>query len=197
MIEKLTRKQIRYLMFRFKNEAMQDGESIRGAEAKKLLEGWGHKATQTQANGLIGDIKDAYESQDAFGGWQNFNGPSGVASSWDIGLYDPAASDAANVSLMLNRADKWFLFGIDKAICVNTRAFSGSVSEGLDYFKGSKFKGKKLVLTETKVKERRLRMGIQGDGRRRDAMFYENDGRDFEYDNIIKFAIDNEVSQWH
>ena len=191
MIDKLNRKQIRYLMFRFKNEALSDGKSIRGAEAKDLLEGWGHKTTKTKANGVIGDIKDAYESQEQFGGWDHFGGEYGVAASWDIGMYDSNLQGPLNIALMISRPHKWFLFGIDKGLCVNTRSYKEDVVDGLDYFEG-----RDLALSSSGVKERRIKLGMQGDGRRRDPMYYQNDGRDFAYESILKFATNEEISQW-
>ena len=191
MIEKLTRKQVRYIMFRFKNEATSDGNTLRGPEAQKLLEGWGHEISKSKANGIMGDLKDAYESQEAFGGWENFAGPQNDASSWDIGMYNPNIDHRLNVALMISRSNKWFLFGIDMALCVHTRGYSERVSEGLDFFAPHG-----LSLTGKEVKEYRLKHGLRGSGRRRDPIHYDNDEREFAFEAIIEHALANETTHW-
>lgn len=191
MIENLTRKRIRYLMFRFRNEATGEAGKIRGPEAARLLQGWGIDTTRSKANGLLGDIKDAYENQSAFGGWDQFAGEYGVASAWDIGMHDTAATDRQNLALMISRPHKWFLFGIDKSLCVNTRIYREEVSTGLDYFE---LHG--LTLSKKEVLERKMRYGIQ-DGRRRDPMYFENDEREFNYESIIHHAISEQLTHWN
>lgn len=190
MIENLTRKNIRYLMFRFKNEATEDGQKIRGPEATKLLKGWGVDVSKSKANGLLGDIKDTYEQQDAFGGWENFAGDYGNAASWDIGMHDADAKPQNNLALMISRPNKWFLYGIDKSLCVNTRSYKEDVPEGLNYFDSLD-----LVLSKGQVMERQMRFGIK-EGRRRDPMFFQNDDREFDYEAIVSHAIDQEIKQW-
>jgi len=100
----------------------------------------------SKARKLLADIKNHYEAQLYFTGWENFAAEvtsrktgaiRGTNKSWDIGMIDGDGTPEArikNTARMVNRPHKWFLFGKPYTEVVSTRGLENSVSAGLDYY---------------------------------------------------------------
>ncbi len=184
----LKRNNLRYIMFRLKTEqtsgAARRKSKLTGKAMQKLLSGWGHEVSVTGARKLLADIKNHYENQIYFTGWENFaaevtNRKTGLVrgtnKSWDIGMIDgdgTPASQIQNTARMVNRPHKWFLFGAYYTEVVSTRGLENAVTSGLDHF---------------------ARLDMLGDGPAlRDVRLYPDisgQGREFNYRGIYEQAL--------
>ena len=89
VLETVSRRQIRYVMFRLKS---------------------GNNDELTEQHEKIWDDVDSYYSQQPnFGGWENFN------KTWDIGTDDPNVLDNWDDP---SRSDTWWTWGISRYKCV-------------------------------------------------------------------------------
>lgn len=138
-------------MFRLKSGQTNPSARLTGKDVKKLLAGWGHEVSGAKARKLLAEIKNHYENQIYFTGWENFasevtsrktGAVRGTSKSWDIGMMDGGMVDGdelpearlVNTARMVNRPHKWFLFGKAFTEVVPTRGLENSVTGGLDHF---------------------------------------------------------------
>ena len=145
-ITDLKRNQLRYIMFRLRTGQSDKRARLTGKAMQALLAGWGHELSIAKARKLLAEIKNHYENQIYFTGWENFaadvtsrktGAVRGTNKSWDIGMIDGDGSPEAriaNTARMVNRPHKWFLFGIGFTEVVSTRGLENSVTGGLDHF---------------------------------------------------------------
>jgi len=133
-------------MFRLKTGQTDKRARLKGKDMQSLMQGWGQDMSVAKARKLLADIKNHYEAQLYFTGWENFaaevtNRQTGIVrgtnKSWDIGMVDGDGSPQArieNTARMVNRPHKWFLFGKSFTDVVPTRGLENSVTAGLDYY---------------------------------------------------------------
>ena len=164
-------------MFRLKTAAV-GGNKIRLPEVQDILIGWGHEISRAQTKKFFASVKNHFEDQMYFTGWENFSaqvqtrvGLVGTNKSWDIGMLD-YQGEIANVRRMVNRPDKWFLFEKSFLDLVPTRGLEAFVGFGLDYF------GKKKMASEDAIKLR-------------ENIFAGNDPREFHYLDIYRKGMKN------
>ena len=157
----LSRNQLRYVLFRLKSAEI-DGENLTQAAFYDLLAGWGIALSKSGARKAHAEIKNHFSAQLYFTGWENFTAEIprkgevlGTNKSWDIGMVDgdgSPASQARNIARMVNRPNKWFLFGAYYSDVIPTRGLSSSITKGLDHFERQGLAGEgKTVLRETRV----------------------------------------------
>lgn len=125
-LEELTRRQIRYLLFKIKGAETEEvityrtrgrpplrrvmdreeaGLPFEKGEAKAILAGWGFDMTASASDKFIESLRAHYEAQEWFSGWKFFAEPNGVFAGWDVGI---EGDDTATQTL---RPEKAWLFG--------------------------------------------------------------------------------------
>lgn len=139
-INDLKRNNLRYLLFRIKAAAQGEGPEIKPADVKALLEGWGFTISKAASRRFLHSIREHFEAQLYFTGWENFaeevltrKGAVGAARAWDLGMTD-GSDKWTNVARMVNRPNKWFLFGRSFLEVIPTRDLNSGVGAGLDFF---------------------------------------------------------------
>ena len=184
-ITDLRRNNLRYILFRLQS-ADTGGNKLTAKEFHGLLTGWGFDVSKTKSRKFLADIKNHFSEQLYFTGWANFaadvmrkNEILGTNKSWDIGMVDgdgSIESQLVNVARMVNRPNKWFLFGTYYTEAVSTRGMSSDVTKGLDYFEK-----KKLTCTGDYPVLREVRIYPDSSGR----------NREFNYKSIYQKGLKN------
>ena len=168
----LKRNNLRYIMFRLKAGQTDKRARLTGKAVHALLLGWGHEVSVSAARKLLAEIKNHYEAQLYFTGWENFAAEvtsrktgtvRGTNKSWDIGMVDgdiTPENQIINTARMVNRPHKWFLFGKPMTEVIPTRGLENSVTAGLDYY------GRQDLLSDGPVlRDVRLYPDVSGQGR--------------------------------
>jgi len=171
-------------MFRLKTGQSDKRARLKGRDMQKLLAGWGHDFSVVKARRLLAEIKNHYEEQLYFTGWENFaaevtnrqtGAVRGTNKSWDIGMVDGDGSPTSrieNTARMVNRPHKWFLFGKPYTEVVPTRGLENSVTAGLNYYERQTLLTKGPTLRDE-------RLYPDGTGQ----------GREFDYGGIYQLII--------
>ena len=179
-ISDIKRNNLRYLLFRIKAAAKNDSPSIKPDEVKSLLNRWGHDISKAAAKRFMHTIREHFEEQLYFTGWENFaderltkKGIVGTAKAWDLGMSD--GSDMwTNVARMVNRPNKWFLFGKSFLDVIPTRDISTGVIAGLDFFE---------------KKDMASKISEENPRRREINVYPDPKGREFHYIEIYKKGL--------